>query len=68
MNRAARRAASLREAKQAAGRQLARSFGADYRCPDCLSEQSLMADSPGVMLLVVRHDRTCPSYRAMGRS
>jgi hypothetical protein len=64
--RAARRAAFRREAEQAAGRQLAREYAADYRCPDCLSEQELVEHSPGVMVLEVRHDETCPSYRAMG--
>jgi hypothetical protein len=63
-NRAARRAAFRREAKQAVGRQIASAF-ADYHCPDCLSEQSLVEHGPGVLLLGVRHDETCPSYRAM---
>jgi hypothetical protein len=67
MNRAQRRAASRREAKQAVGRQIASAF-ADYRCPDCSSEQSLVEHAPGVMLLEVRHDATCPTYRAMGKS
>jgi hypothetical protein len=65
MNRAQRRATARREAKQAVGRQMAREYAADYRCPDCLSEQSLVEHSPGVMVLEVRHDQTCPSYRAM---
>jgi hypothetical protein len=65
MNRAQRRAASRREAKQAVGRQLATAYAAEYECPDCLSEQSLVEYSPGVLLLEVRHDETCPSYRAM---
>jgi hypothetical protein len=65
MNRAQRRAAARREAKRDAGRQLATAYADDHRCPDCLSEQSLVQHAPGVMVLEVRHDRTCPSYRAM---
>lgn len=65
MNREQRRAAG-RRAKRQGGQQLAHAYADDYACPDCLSEASLVEHAPGVMLLEVRHDDTCPTYRAMG--
>ncbi len=37
------------------------------RCPDCDSRARLTAYTPGVLILEVRHDDTCPTYRAMHR-
>lgn len=34
-------------------------------CPDCTATQELTQYSPGVMILEIRHDNTCPTYRAM---
>jgi len=36
-------------------------------CPDCDADVSLteMADAPGVFVAEVRHDPTCPRYRAI---
>lgn len=38
-------------------------------CQDCDAEQELVQDPevPGVYLLQVRHDDTCPTYRRMKR-
>lgn len=36
-------------------------------CPDCDAEQVLSEWSPGVLRLEVRHDATCPTWRAMLR-
>lgn len=47
-------------------RQAALQIAADYRCPDCQSEQTLTEPRPGVLMLNVAHDTTCPAYRAMG--
>ncbi len=35
------------------------------RCPDCDSRTHLTAYIPGGHVLVVRHDDTCPTYRAI---
>lgn len=34
-------------------------------CDDCLAEQTIEQRSPGVYLLLVHHDNTCPSYQRM---
>ena len=35
------------------------------RCLDCNSRTHLTEPTPGVYLLEVRHDDTCPTYRGM---
>ncbi len=32
-------------------------------CEDCNAEQVLSEHSPGVFVLEIRHDPTCPTYR-----
>jgi len=34
-------------------------------CPDCCADTELVQPSPGVHVLEVRHDETCPTYRSM---
>jgi hypothetical protein len=34
-------------------------------CDDCHADQTVEQRAPGVYLLVVRHDDTCPAYQAM---
>jgi hypothetical protein len=36
-------------------------------CPDCLADSELDASAPGVWLLTIRHDPTCPRYRDLTR-
>lgn len=38
---------------------------ASCRCPDCNSELDLAVVSPGVLRVVIRHDATCPTFRAL---
>jgi hypothetical protein len=40
-------------------------FAASYTCPDCHADKRLSEQAPGVYLLDVAHDETCPAYRAM---
>jgi len=37
-------------------------------CDDCTAYQTVEQHDPGVYLLTVHHDDTCPSYLAMPRS
>jgi len=34
-------------------------------CPDCCADTELVQPTPGVHVLEVRHDETCPTYRRM---
>ncbi len=34
-------------------------------CDDCTAYQTVEQQAPGVYLLTVHHDPTCPDYRAM---
>ena len=34
-------------------------------CPDCDADTELRQDTAGVWQLFIRHDDTCPTYRAM---
>lgn len=34
-------------------------------CPDCNSEIDVQIVAPGIYRLTIRHDDTCPNYRAM---
>jgi len=36
-----------------------------YECPDCNADTELVEVSPGVAVLEVRHNDTCPTYRSM---
>jgi hypothetical protein len=38
---------------------------AAYACPDCSADTRLTEEAPGVYVLTVEHDDTCPTYRAM---
>lgn len=43
-----------------------RAFAATYRCPDCLSEMTCpVQDRFGIWRIEVRHDDTCPTWRAI---
>ncbi len=44
-----------------------RAFAAAYRCPDCLSETTRPVQDRGIWRIEVRHDDTCPTWRAMQR-
>lgn len=46
---------------------LAAAFAEDYRCPDCASSSDLVEQAPGVFVLTVAHDDTCPTLRRMAR-
>lgn len=35
-------------------------------CPDCDAHLTIRDDGSGVLVAEVRHDDTCPAYRAMG--
>lgn len=61
MNREQRR----RAARRAKGTQLAHQVAAGYQCPDCNADTQLVEDEPGVFILAVFHDETCPAYTAM---
>lgn len=37
--------------------------GLSYECPDCASDAQLVQVKPGVYVLQVRHDDTCPTLR-----
>lgn len=37
--------------------------GLSYECPDCASDTHLVQVTPGVYVLEVRHDDTCPTLR-----
>jgi len=34
-------------------------------CPDCNATAGLREIHPGVVVIEVRHDETCPTYKAM---
>lgn len=38
-----------------------------YKCPDCNSQVQFMMDScePDIFFLRVKHDASCPTYRAI---
>lgn len=61
MNREQRR----RAARRAKGTQLAHEVADAYQCPDCNADTQLVEEHPGVFLLRVVHDDTCPAYSAM---
>jgi hypothetical protein len=35
------------------------------RCPDCDADAEMVEHSPGMLVLAIRHDGTCPHDRAM---
>jgi len=37
-------------------------------CPTCTAEQVVTEREPGVWVLVIAHDRSCPAYAALGAS
>ncbi len=47
--------------------QLAAAYADAYHCPDCSSTSDLVEQAPGVFVLVVAHDETCPTLRRMAR-
>lgn len=44
---------------------MAEAYAADYCCPDCDSRTELTERTPGVFVLAVAHDATCPALRRM---
>lgn len=44
---------------------LAVAYAAGYCCPDCQSASELIEQAPGVFVLTVAHDDTCPTLRRM---
>jgi hypothetical protein len=54
---------SARPDRASNARQAALALAAGYRCPDCDASTSLTEDAPGVLVLEVAHDATCPQYR-----
>ena len=34
-------------------------------CPDCDAQAQIIEQAPGVYVLGIAHDDTCPTYRAM---
>jgi len=61
VNRRQRRAAARTDLNPATMALLGRLS----ECPDCCAETELVQPSPGVHVLEVRHDETCPTYRSM---
>jgi hypothetical protein len=49
-----------RERNRDARRVAAQLFADNYVCPDCLAAKQLTEDAPGVFVLTVAHDSTCP--------
>ena len=37
----------------------------DYECPDCNADTRLVQQHPGLYVLAVFHDDTCPAYQTM---
>lgn len=46
-------------------RRAAEAFARGFRCPDCASDTALEEAAPGVYVLEVHHDETCPAYTAI---
>lgn len=46
---------------------LATAYAGAYCCPDCASVSELTERAPGVFVLAVAHDDTCPTLRRMAR-
>ncbi|MDP9117745.1 MAG: hypothetical protein M3O28_10925 [Actinomycetota bacterium] len=44
-------------------RRLAAAFAVDYMCPDCHADKNLTETTPGVFVLEISHDETCPQLR-----
>ncbi len=63
MNRAQRRAAARTDLDPATLALIGRLSA----CPDCCADTELVQSSPGVHVLEVRHDDTCPTYRSIQR-
>ena len=45
-------------------REMARVFGDMLHCPDCDSDAEMVEHVPGVWLLEVAHESTCPLWRS----
>ena len=63
MNRRQRRAAARTDLDPATLALIGRLS----ECPDCCADTELVQSTPGVHVLEVRHDETCPAYRSMRR-
>ena len=61
MNRRQRRAAARTDLDPATLALIGRLS----ECPDCCADTELVQSTPGVHVLEVRHDDTCPAYRSM---
>ncbi|MGI8693512.1 MAG: hypothetical protein ACR2JK_11545 [Geodermatophilaceae bacterium] len=64
MNREQRRAAGQRGTRRPAGSALDAMTGHRIPggCDDCTAYQTVEQQAPGVYLLAVHHDDTCPDY------
>ncbi len=74
MNRAQRRAAARnhptpppKESRPLTDPATLALIGRLSECPDCCADTELVQSTPGVHVLEVRHDETCPAYRSMQR-
>lgn len=56
---------TIRDDRNRAARQAALNVAAGYRCPDCNASTSMGEQAPGVFVLEMAHDPTCPIYRAL---
>lgn len=63
MNHSERRRAAARDRTRPMN-PLFEAFARTYVCPDCCADVELVIQD-GVHILAVRHDDTCPAYRAM---
>ncbi|HET6877726.1 MAG TPA: hypothetical protein VFH38_09380 [Jatrophihabitans sp.] len=56
---------TARRDRNRATRRTAEAFAGSYRCPDCSADSRLTEHTPGIYLLEVAHDPTCPLLAAM---
>ena len=54
-----------RDRNRGVRRALAEQFAGAYRCPDCHAEKALTEHRPGVFVIEVAHDATCPLFAQM---
>lgn len=53
---------TIRRERNRDARRAALAIAARYRCPDCDATTALTEAAPGVLVLDVAHDETCPNY------
>ncbi len=66
MNRQERRQAEREQRRRAVCEGVRAHAEQHGACPDCDAHLSIRDDGSGVLLGEVRHDDTCPTWRAMG--